>query len=571
MSRNVVPMVVMTAALAVAGVVPNGSSVAANENSAAERTREQQAWKVSYDAAGTPNFVAGVQVAKKGLRPEEAALSFLEEQRSFFKMSAPRAQFKVQRVDEDALGMTHVRLQQTKHGLPVEGAVMLVHLDRTGTITGVNGHFDVAADQAVLSTTAAVTAEQALVTAKGAVQAPDELDYVPTTELVVTQTPEAQPVTAWKVNLNFLGEMPGNWYVYVDAQTGAVVDQVNALMDVHDAAHGPYHPGHASGIGVHGAHRVLNVSHQHDPVDGNGQTFYLLDQSKPGMDGIRTYDFKNLVRSRNWALPGVLFADKDAAWHDEYQRPAVDAHYNSERVYDYYLHEHGRNSIDGNGMAIISTVHYGKNYNNAFWNGFQMTYGDGDGKFFIPLSAALDVAAHEMTHGVTTHTANLQYRNESGALNEAFSDIFGALVDDDDWECGEDAMAPEAIASGRTALRSLSDPNKFPVNASYVKYGNGSGVYPKHMNEFYRMPTSADNGGVHVNSSIINHAAYLTGIEIGREALGKVYYRALTVYLTPKSNFQDARQALVQAAIDLYGADSVETAGVIHGLEGVGL
>lgn len=222
-------------------------------------------------------------------------------------------------------------------------------------------------------------------------------------------------------------------------------------------------------------------------------------------------------------------------------------------------------------MEIKSTVHYGDGYNNAFWNGRQMTYGDGDGQFMISLSAGLDVAAHEMTHGVTTHTAGLKYRNESGALNEAFSDIFGALVNEDSWEIGEDIMAPEAKASGRTALRSMSNPNKFPVNAAYTPYGNGSGVYPKHMDEFYHLPLNLDNGGVHVNSSIINHAAFLTGEQIGKDKLGQIYYRALTIYLTPDSNFSDARQAIIQSAIDIYGENSTEAQAAENSLNQVGI
>jgi len=323
-----------------------------------------------------------------------------------------------------------------------------------------------------------------------------------------------------------------------------------------------------SGLGVLGEHRTLHISHENDPSKG-GTVFELADTSHSGMNGIFTYDLKN-----QWSGSrelGDLFTDKDASWTDDYQKPAVDAHYNSEQVYNFYKKEFGRNSIDGNGMAIISRVHYGQDYNNAFWNGQVMTYGDGDGKFFIPLSAGLDVAGHEMTHGVTSHSAGLLYRNQSGALNEAFSDIFGTLIDSDDWEVGEDVMAPEAKASGRTSLRSLSDPSKYPVGEDYVPYGDGSGMYPSNMSQYYNLPLNLDNGGVHINSSIINHAAYLTGVKIGKEKLGQIYYRALTVYLTPTSNFSDAKQALIQSAVDLYGEGSPEAQATEDGLNQVGI
>ncbi|WP_258871159.1 M4 family metallopeptidase, partial [Halobacillus trueperi] len=188
-----------------------------------------------------------------------------------------------------------------------------------------------------------------------------------------------------------------------------------------------------------------------------------------------------------------------------------------------------------------------------------------------PLSAGLDVAAHEMAHGVTTNSAGLLYRFQSGALNEAFSDIFGALVDEEDWEIGEDIMAEDAIASGRTSLRSLSNPSKYPVGEDYVPYGDGNGMYPSHMDEYYDLPLELDNGGVHINSSIINHAAYITGEQIGKEKLGQIYYRALTVYLQPESDFSHARESLIQSAVDLYGENSEEAQATEDGFNQVGI
>ncbi|GAK03534.1 zinc metalloproteinase precursor [Geomicrobium sp. JCM 19037] len=163
------------------------------------------------------------------------------------------------------------------------------------------------------------------------------------------------------------------------------------------------------------------------------------------------------------------------------------------------------------------------------------------------------------------------YRFESGAVNESIADIFGVLVDDSSWDIGDDIIGEAWLAEGRTALRSLEEPGKFPVNDAYVEYGNGSGVFPAHMDEFYDMPIQVDNGGVHVNSSIINHAAFLIGDDIGREALGNIVYRALTVYLTPISNFDDTRFAFVQSAVDLYGEGSEEATSTRNGFDGVGI
>ncbi len=459
---------------------------------------------------------------------------------------------------KDELGMTHVRFAQAVNGVPVEGSEVIVHFNKNNEVVSVNGKTNQTLDADAVDTAASISSIAALQAALSSVDAPQELTYEPTAELVVYPF-EKKNHAAYKVNVNFMGNEPGNWFVFVDAHSGKVIDKYNGLMhaDENKTQKG-------SGKGVHGDHRELHITRVKE--ENAGTKFALADYSHENLGGIFTYDSKNDGDTRN----DTLYTGNSAAFISDYDRAAVDAHYNSEKVYDYFLNEHGRNSLDGKGMAINSYVHYGNNYNNAFWNGRWMTYGDGDGKFFISLSAGLDVAAHEMTHGVISHTANLAYRNQSGALNESFADIFGALVDDSDWEMGEDIMAPAAKADGVTRLRSLSDPNSVVVsNPQRAAYG--SGVYPAHMDEYYNMPLNVDNGGVHVNSSITNHAAYLIGQEIGRESLGKIYYRALSVYLTSNSNFSEARQAIVQSATDLYGAGSAEEAAVNAGFDAVGI
>ncbi|TDL31923.1 peptidase M4 family protein [Jeotgalibacillus sp. S-D1] len=554
----VIPMVLTASLVASSLAAPSASAITASESE-----NLQTITSIKGDKS-KPVFVTGLQSQNFSKTDAANAVNFLEKNKGKLGLANPKTNLKETITEKDELGMTHVRLQQTKNGIPVEGAEVIVHYSDEGSVDSVSGYYNNDAEAAYLNTTASLSKNEAVTLAKKSVNAPGVLEYDPVTDLVVYPF-NGKQYTAYKVNVNFLGKEPGNWFVYIDAKSGKVIDQYNGLMHVEDAR-----ATKGSGTGVKGEHRNLHIAHKNFKGK-TGSTFYLKDISHPGLKAISTYDFKNEWGSEDFDLPGVLYSKKSAAFNDEYDKPAVDAHYNSEKVYEYFLNEHGRNSIDGEGMEIISTVHFGEDYNNAFWNGRQMTYGDGDGLFFIPLSASLDVAAHEMTHGVTTNTAGLLYRNESGALNEAFSDIFGALVDEDDWEVGEDAMGQDAIDSGRPSLRSLSEPDKYPVGAAYKDYGDGRGMYPKHMNEFYNLPLNLDNGGVHINSSIINHAAYLTGEMIGKEKLGKVYYRALTVYLTPNSNFKDARKALIQSAEDLYGAGSAEAKATEDGLNGVGI
>ncbi len=241
---------------------------------------------------------------------------------------------------------------------------------------------------------------------------------------------------------------------------------------------------------------------------------------------------------------------------------AVDAHANAQAVYDYYSKTFGRDSFDQNGARITSTVHVGKQWNNAAWNGVQMVYGDGDGSKFKPLSGSLDIVAHEITHAVTQYSAGLLYQGEPGALNESISDIMGAMADRDDWEIGEDVYTP-GIAGD--SLRSLEDPSK---------QGN-----PDHYSNRYT--GTEDYGGVHINSSIHNKAAYLLaeggvhhGVQvegIGREASEQIYYRALTYYVTASTDFSMMKQAAIEAANDLYGEGSKQSASVEKAYEAVGI
>ncbi len=241
-------------------------------------------------------------------------------------------------------------------------------------------------------------------------------------------------------------------------------------------------------------------------------------------------------------LPGTLTrVDDDPAVGDQ----DVDhAHLFAGNVHTYYLGVHGRDSYDNQGTMIISTAHYGTNYHNAFWDGEQMVYGDG-----FPV---LDVVAHELTHAVTEHTAQLDYRWQSGALNESISDIFGAMVDRDDWLMGEDLSSN--ILGGRGAIRDLADP---------ARLGQ-----PAHTKDWVK--TCSDNEGVHTNSGIFNKAFYNIATAIGKEKAEKIFYRSLTAYLQANASFEDARAAVLQATKDLYGANSEYTS-VSNGFKAVGL
>ena len=246
---------------------------------------------------------------------------------------------------------------------------------------------------------------------------------------------------------------------------------------------------------------------------------------------------------------------------------AVSAHYHGEKAYDYFKNTFNRNSINGQGGNIISLINIvesdGSQMDNAFWNGAAMFYGNGNQAFTAPLAKALDVAGHEMSHGVIQTTANLEYQGESGALNESFADIFGAMIDRNDWKMGEDVVNTSIFSSG--ALRDLSDPHNGGSSL------NDPGWQPAHYTERYT--GNQDNGGVHINSGIPNKAYYLfaNNGSVGKDKAELVYYRALTQYLVKSSKFVDCRIAVVQAATDLYGANSAVVTAAHTAFDAVGI
>jgi Zn-dependent metalloprotease len=218
-------------------------------------------------------------------------------------------------------------------------------------------------------------------------------------------------------------------------------------------------------------------------------------------------------------------------------------------VRDYFSKLLKRNSIDNNGMDLILNVHYGQDYMNAFWDGDEMTFGDGDGEIFIGFTESLDVVAHELAHGVTQFTADLEYFSQSGALNEHFSDVFGSAITQHvlkqdagqaDWLVGDEIMGPTLFGE---ALRSMQAPG--------MAYDNdllGKDPQPAHMNNYYA--GNDDNQGVHINSGIPNRAFYLVAMEIGTDKTTLIWYTALQK-LWSTAKFNDAVEVIVDSARNL--------------------
>lgn len=276
-------------------------------------------------------------------------------------------------------------------------------------------------------------------------------------------------------------------------------------------------------------------------------------------------------------LPGELARTEGAA---ETGDTAIDEAYDGMGFsYDLFSEAFQRNSCDGLGMRLDATVHYQKGYDNAFWNGEQLVFGDGDEdqqeseRLFNRFTIARDIIAHEWTHGVTQYEARLVYSQQPGALNESISDIFGSLAkqkslnqsaSEADWIIGEGLFTANVNGSG---IRSLKAPG-----TAYDDPVVGKDPQPAHINDYCNV--AYDNGGVHINSGIPNHAFYITALELGGfawEKAGMIWYKALCDKFQTTTNFQSAAWLTTQAAGELYGAGSLEQQAVKKGWNAVGI
>ena len=454
-------------------------------------------------------------------------------------------------VDPD--GTTHVRFDRRTAGLPVIGGDLVVHQSRSGAVRGVS-----ATTRAPLtvSTVPRVTAAAAGSTARAVATNGATRAHAPVLEI---DARTAAPRLVWAVQVDGTQAdgTPSELVVLLDAATGRVVD-----------THEQVETAGGSGLGYFNGAVPLETT----VVSGG---FSLKD---PSRGNTSTTNMANKTNGN-----GSLFTDADNAWGtgslSNTQTVAVDAQYGTAVTWDYYKNTHARTGIANNGVGAYNRVHYGRNYNNAFWSDscFCMTYGDGDGTTYNPFDS-LDVAGHEMSHGVTSRTANLTYSGESGGLNEATSDIFGTAVefyagnanDVPDYKIGEELYVSNP--GGTKALRYMYNPaldtrspNCWSSSLGSLDVHYSSGVANRF---FFLLSEGSTTSAWGSQPATCNGAPAVTGI--GRDAAARIWYRALTVYMTSSTNYAGARAATLSAASDLYGAGSAQTSAVAAAWTAVG-
>jgi bacillolysin len=462
-------------------------------------------------------------------------------------------------METDALGMVHYRYQQYFNGKPVQYSMLIVHTLK-GRVESVNGeYYPGLSDDFQPNFNESEALQKALNTIKASVYAWQDIlqesiikyidndassTYYPKGELVYISKNNSLKNEdfrlAYKFNV-YACEPLSRSNIFVDASNGAILFTENLIhtSNVIGTAHTRY-----SGV------RSITT-------DSTGPGNYRLRETGRGL-GVETYNFKRGTSTS----ASVDFTDTDDDWNNIdtlKDEVATDAHWGAEKTYDYFKTTYNRNSINNNGLKLLSYVHYSNNYNNAFWNGQYMTYGDGNGTLFTPLTA-LDVCGHEITHGLTSNTANLVYQDEPGGLNESFSDIFGTTIEfyarngAGNWKIGEDMTPGGAGIRSMQNPKLFNDPNTY-FGSNWVNAGGG------------------DNGGVHTNSGVQNYWYYLmcqggSGTNdnskaynvpgMGMLKAAAITFRSLTIYLTPNTQFADARFYSILATKDLYGPCSPE-------------
>ncbi len=536
---------------------------------------------------------------------------------------SPQTSFSTIRKDQDNLGFTHERLQQYYKGIKVEFGTMILH-SKNGEIKSLSSEYypieeldvtpKIGNSQAFERAILHIGAEKYLWEDPEVAKRMNNYKK-PEGELVIlpdfSSSDEIDNIAAYKLAYKFdiyAIDPISRGMLYIDAYTGEALLYDATIKHTGDHSHCRSSTTKKTDKHIscsHEAETPLAAGTAATRYSGTrtiettltGGSYVLQDNTRGNgvntynSGGINSYPFTNFTDANNdWTAAEYDNAAKDNA--------ALDAHWGTQMTYDYWQTIHGRNSFDNNGAAMDSWVHYdddpsnGVGYDNAFWNGSVMTYGDGssngnEGNGNFDALTSIDITAHEVGHAIDQHTANLLYQNESGALDEGFADIWGASVehfakgngsdtnpDDEIWLIGDEIDR----RTGSVAIRSMSNPNE---KGSPDTYGG------THWIDQNCSPTSSnDFCGVHTNSGVLNYWFYLcveggSGTNdignsfnvssIGMAKSAAIAYRTISVYLTHNSNYADARTSAIQSAIDLYGVGSVEEETVTNAWHAVGI
>lgn len=535
---------------------------------------------------------------------EKSTYKSTDSQKAFIEQLGLKnnSNFSKTKSETDKLGFSHEKFQLFHQGLKVEFSTYTLH-SKSGKLESMSGEFyqldnvntrpSLSKEQAFSRALQQIGASKYLWDSPAEAKINDyqkpagELVLLPLTDEDNNGKKTEQLRLAYKFDI-YATNPESRGDIYVDAVTGATLFYNATIKHLGEFSHGS-----KSAINKKVENKTLAtafVTANADTRYSGSQSIqtslsgasYILSDATRG-NGVMTY---NMKKGTSYTA-AVNFTDVDNNWTAaEYNNVnkdngALDAHWGAEKTYDYFSTFHGRNSYNNAGAAIKSYVHYSSAYNNAYWNGSVMTYGDGSGTGGFDILTSIDVAGHEIGHAVCTNTANLVYQKESGAMNEALSDIWGACIEyyaapnKQRWLIGEDIER----RAGHLSLRSMSNPKS---EGQPDTYGGTNWTSQTKC----RPTSNNDQCGVHNNSGVLNHWFYIltegktgtndkgssysiTGIGIDKAA--KITYRMESVYMTSSSTYANARTYGIQAATDLYGAGSPEVIATTNAFYAVGV
>ncbi|MBP6410801.1 MAG: M4 family metallopeptidase [Pseudarcicella sp.] len=482
-----------------------------------------------------------------------AAYNYLSAVKPLMQLKNPEQELNITTTQQDEFKNTHTKFEQNYKGIKIYGSEIILH-SKNNQVNMMNGRYFPTPNLSSIKPNLSInnTIDIAINELKknSIIRPLSQTEMVfmkykkPVSELIIFHPNEDINNPKLTYHLTVRPNLIERWEFFIDANTGEILDKYNHTCSVEGLAT-------ANGIDLNGISRTINT---YQSSDGN---YHLIDNTKP-LPNNRNIDIEdpqgviwtiNAGGSRVDDISVSQISSTNNTWNNP---EAISAHFNAGKAYDYFQNIHGRKSLNNANGTIISIINIkdenGEGFDNAFWNGEFMGYGRGKVDF-KPLAGGLDVAGHEMTHGVVEKSANLEYKGQSGAINESMADIFGALIDKKNdangWKIGEDVVKISSFPSG--ALRDLSNPNN-----GGRRLGD-SGYQPATMSQYYT--GTQDNSGVHINSGIPNFAFYKIATAITKEKAEKIYYRALTTYLTRTSKFIDLRRALIKSATDIYGSN----------------
>ena len=522
-----------------------------------------------WSEKGEVEWMTGKVAQEKSYSLDQKADRWLKAAAAIMKTDPKLNKFVISATWQDNLGQDHIRLNQFHRGIKVYGSEILLHANE-GVIVSQNGQYtlnkylpevlepQINEDQAkdiVKKQLRNYHADWNKLKGLGIELNVDRWE----SELVIYNHENTYYLA---YHLSVYPNLGEHFEYFIDAINGETIHYFSTICAAHNHADFKKEtpvdgPAVALAKDLFGTNRVINtyiVGNDYFMIDGSRSMFSLANSVLPDdpVGSIWTINLNNTSPINSNAEYTHLVTSSNI-WNSTPE--AVSAHYNGGTAYEYYKETFSRESISGTGQNIISFVNVadedGSSLGNAFWNGLGIYYGNGDNAFH-ELGRGLDVAGHEMSHGVVQASANLEYYGESGAMNESFADVFGVMIDRDDWLIGEDVVRQSVFPSG--ALRNMADPHNGAQTGDF-----GRGWQPNHVNEKYN--GSEDNNGVHINSGIPNHAFYLFATQVGKEQAEQVYYHALTNYLTRSSGFKELRFAIVKSAGDLYGSTTASMAG----------